>query len=63
MPDTRLTWPRFREHLRKYGWIYLVGIAAVYKGVVQRDDAALSRRMKALLTPQSRFNDGFRFSL
>ena len=27
MPDTRLTWSRFREHLRKYGWIYLVGIA------------------------------------
>ena len=28
MPDTRLTWQNIREHLRKFGWLYVV-VAAV----------------------------------
>ena len=27
MPDTRLTWFNIREHLRKFGWVYVVVIA------------------------------------
>lgn len=29
MPDTRLTWFNIREHIRKFGWVYVVVIAAV----------------------------------
>lgn len=27
MPDTKITWSSLREHLRKYVWVYVVGIA------------------------------------
>lgn len=27
MPDTRLTWMNLKEHLRKFGWVYLVAVA------------------------------------
>lgn len=28
MPDTKLSWPHLREHIRKYIWIYVIGVAA-----------------------------------
>lgn len=27
MPDTRLTWKNIKEHIRKFGWIYVVVVA------------------------------------
>ena len=32
MPDTRFSWRALREHLRKYLWVYLVGIAVCLVG-------------------------------
>lgn len=32
MPDTKFTWRGLREHIRKYMWIYLVGIALCLVG-------------------------------
>ncbi|MBR6889590.1 MAG: hypothetical protein IKN05_01235 [Clostridia bacterium] len=32
MPDTRFSWAALREHLRKYLWIYIVGIAVCLLG-------------------------------
>ena len=26
MPESKFTWPRLKEHLRKFFWIYLIGI-------------------------------------
>lgn len=28
MPDTKFSWLQMREHIRKYVWIYIVGVAA-----------------------------------
>ena len=32
MPDTKFSWRALREHLRKYFWIYLIGIAVCLLG-------------------------------
>lgn len=32
MPDTKFSWPMLKEHLRKYLWIYLLGIALCLAG-------------------------------
>ena len=32
MPDTKFSWRNLREHLRKFFWIYLVGIAICLVG-------------------------------
>ena len=32
MPDTKFSWRALREHLRKYFWIYLIGIAVCMLG-------------------------------
>ena len=32
MPDTKFSWPALREHLRKYLWVYLVGVALCLAG-------------------------------
>lgn len=32
MPDTRFSWRALREHMRKYLWVYLVGIAVCLVG-------------------------------
>lgn len=32
MPDTKFSWPMLKEHLRRYLWIYLIGIAVCLLG-------------------------------
>ena len=32
MPESKFTWPRLKEHLRKFLWIYLVGIVVCVAG-------------------------------
>ena len=32
MPDTKFSWRGLREHLRKYFWIYLLGVALCLVG-------------------------------
>lgn len=32
MPDTKFSWPMLKEHLRRYLWIYLIGIAVCLVG-------------------------------
>ena len=33
MPDTKFSLPALREHLRKYLWVYLIGIALCLAGL------------------------------
>ena len=32
MPESKFTWPRLKEHLRKFFWIYLIGIVVCVAG-------------------------------